>query len=153
LYWQIDPKTYLFSLLRLGNYNDGNFEQQSFTRLERKVGEFFVAANLFNWSYTNDVQETSGYFSPPDFIVYTGEVGWEGPIFDFLRCRVTASLGQQRLNGNFDNANNYEGRCTTKISPTVDADFGYTFSNVQNRQTGGSAYNNQSFTGVLRVKF
>ncbi len=35
----------------------------------------------------------------------------------------------------------------------VDADFGYVYSNVQNQETGNSAYNNQSFTGVLRVKF
>ncbi len=39
------------------------------------------------------------------------------------------------------------------FSPSVEADFGYGFSNVRNRDTGGSAYNNQSFTGQLRVKF
>ncbi|HEY9695186.1 MAG TPA: hypothetical protein V6D15_23535 [Oculatellaceae cyanobacterium] len=153
LYWQIDRNTSLFSLLRLGNYNDGNFEQQSFSRLERKFGPFSIAANLFNWSYNQDYQEKSGYFSPPDFLVFTGEVALESEIFDFLRCRVAASLGQQRLRGEFNNANSYEGRCTGKISQNVDADFGYVYSNVQNQETGNSEYNNQSFTGVLRVKF
>jgi hypothetical protein len=153
LSWQIDPKTSLFSSLRFGNYNDGNFEQQSFTRIERKFGEFFLAANLFNWSYQHDYAQESGYFSPPDFLVYTGEVGWEGRISNFLRCRVAASLGQQRLNGEFDKANSYQGHCTTNISPNLDADLGYIYSNVQNGETGGSTYNNQSFTGVLRVKF
>ncbi|AFZ12759.1 hypothetical protein Cri9333_1876 [Crinalium epipsammum PCC 9333] len=153
LYWQIDRNTSLFSLLRLGNYNDGNFEQQSFSRLERKFGPFSIAANLFNWSYNEDYSEKSGYFSPPDFLVFTGEVALESEIFDFLRCRVAASLGQQRLRGEFSNANSYEGRCTGKISQNIDADFGYVFSNVQNQETGNSQYNNQSFTGVLRFKF
>lgn len=153
LYWQIDRNTSLFSLLRLGNYNDGNFEQQSFSRLERKFGSFSIAANLFNWSYNQDYQEKSGYFSPPDFLVLTGEVALESEIFDFLRCRVAASLGQQRLRGEFNNANSYEGRCTGKISQNVDADLGYVFSNVQAQETGNSEYHNQSFTGVLRVKF
>ena len=153
LYWQIDRNTSLFSLLRLGNYNDGNFEQQSFSRLERKFGAFSIAANLFNWSYNQDYQEKSGYFSPPDFLVLTGEVALESEIFDFLRCRIATSLGQQRLRGQFSNANSYEGRCTGKISPNVDADLGYVYSNVQDQESGNSEYNNQSFTGVLRVKF
>jgi len=152
LYWQIDPNTSLYSSLRLGNYNDGNFEQQSFSRLERKCGQFFVAANLFNWNYTRDAEKTKGYFSPPDFLVYNGEVGLEGNVIEGLRCRVATSLGQQRLKGNWDVANSYQARCTAKLSPSVEADFGYAFSNVQSRQTEGSGYNNQSFTGQLRIK-
>lgn len=153
IYWQIEPNTSLYSSLRLGSYNDGNFEQQSFSRLEHKIGEFSVAANLFNWIYTHDVQETSGYFSPPDFLVLNGEVAWEGKVFKNLRCRVSAALGRQRLGGGWSRGNTYQGRCTAKLSPNVEADFGYGFSNVRNRDTEGSAYNNQSFTGQLRVKF
>jgi hypothetical protein len=153
LYWQIDSNTSLYSSLRLGNYNDGNFEQQSFSRLERKFGQFFVAANVFNWNYTRDVENTKGYFSPPDFLVYNGEVGWEGNVLEGLRCRLAATLGQQRLQGEWDIANSYQARCTAKLSPSIEADIGYAFSNVQSRQTEGSAYNNQSFTGQLRIKF
>jgi hypothetical protein len=153
IYWQIDQNTSLYSSLRLGTYNDGNFEQQSFSRLERKFGEFSVAANLFNWHYARDAQEKGGYFSPPNFLVYSGEIAWEGNVFKNLRCRLAASLGQQRVREEVDNANSYQARCTAKFSPNVDADFGYAYSNVRNQDAGGSSSNNQSFTGQLRVRF
>ncbi|MBG1259734.1 hypothetical protein [Nostoc commune] len=153
LYWQIDRKTSFFSSLRLGSYNDGNSEVQSFSRLERKFGQFSLAANLFTWNFDRDLERTSGYFSPSDFLVYNAEVGWEGDIANFLRCRLAANLGQQRLKGEFDNANTYQTRCTVKFSPNIEADLGYTFSNVRNQETGGSAYSGNSLTGQLRVKF
>ncbi|MEH2329930.1 hypothetical protein [Nostoc sp.] len=153
LYWQIDRDTSLFSSLRLGSYNDGNSDVQSFSRLERKFGQFSLAANLFTWSYDRDLERTSGYFSPPDFLVYNGEVAWEGDITNFLRCRLAANLGRQRLKGEFDNANTYQTRCTVKLSPNIEADLGYSFSNVRNQETGGSAYSGNSLTGQLRVKF
>ncbi|MCF2145073.1 hypothetical protein IQ276_001125 [Desmonostoc muscorum LEGE 12446] len=153
LYWQIDRNTSLFSSLRLGNYNDGNSEVQTFSRLERKFGQFSLAANLFTWSYDRDLERTSGYFSPPDFLVYNAEVAWEGDIAKFLRCRLAANLGRQRLKGEFDNANTYQTRCTVKLSPNIEADLGYSFSNVRNQDTGESAYGGNSLTGQLRVKF
>ncbi|MEH2196123.1 MAG: hypothetical protein V7K98_26240 [Nostoc sp.] len=153
LYWQINRKTSLFSSLRLGSYNDGNSEVQSFSRLERKFGQFSLAANLFTWSFDRNLERTSGYFSPSDFLVYNAEVGWEGDVANFLRCRLAANLGQQRLNGKFDNANTYQTRCTVKFSPSVEADLGYTFSNVRNQETGGSTYGGNSLAGQLRVKF
>ena len=153
LYWQIDRNTSFFSSLRLGSYNDGNTEVQSFTRLERKFGQFSVAGNLFNWSYDSDRESRSGYFSPPDFLVYNGEIAWEGDIAKFLRCRLAASFGQQRLKGEFDNANTYQTRCTVKVSPSVEADLGYTFSNVRNQNTGASSYGGNSLVGQLRIKF
>ena len=153
LYWQINRNTSLFSSLRLGSYNDGNSEVQSFSRLERKFGQFSLAANLFNWSFDRNLERTSGYFSPPDFLVYNAEVAWEGDIANFLRCRLAANLGQQRLQGEFDNAYTYQTRCTVKVSPNIEADLGYSFSNVRNQETGGSAYSGNSLTGQLRVKF
>ncbi len=153
VYWQIDRNTSLYSSFRWGEYNDGNEEQQSFSRLERKLGQFSVAANLFTWSYDQDLDTESGYFSPPDFLVYNGEVAWQGDVFDFLRCRLAATLGQQRLRGEIDDANSYQARCTVQFSPNVEADLGYGFSNVRNQDTGGSTYNNQSVTGQLRVRF
>ncbi|MDF5708407.1 MAG: hypothetical protein PUP90_12150 [Nostoc sp. S4] len=153
LYWQIDRNTSLFSSLRLGNYNDGNSDVQTFSRLERKFGQFSLAANLFTWSYDRDLERTSGYFSPPDFLVYNAEVAWEGDITKFLRCRLAANLGRQRLKGEFDNANTYQTRCTVKLTPNIEADLGYSFSNVRNQDTGESAYGGNSLTGQLRVKF
>lgn len=153
LFWQIDQNTSFFALYRWGSYNDGNSEQQSFSRLERKLGQFSVAANLFSWNYTSDVEGESGYFSPPDFLVYNAELGWEGNLFDGWRCRFAVTVGQQRLNGNFDNANSYQTRCTAKLAPNAEVDLGYIFSNVRNQDTGESAYNNNGFSGQLRIKF
>lgn len=153
LYWQIDRYSSLFSSFRLGNYSDGNYEREFFSRLERKFGQFSLAASLFNWSYTRDLESKSGYFSPPDFLVYNAEVAWEGDVFDFLRCRLAANLGRQRLEGEIDNASGYQARCTAKLSPNIEADLGYNFSNVRNQDTGDSTYNDRSLTGQLRVKF
>jgi hypothetical protein len=153
LYWQIDSNTSLFSSLRLGNYNDGNSDVQSFSRLERKFGQFSLAANLFTWSSKRNLERTSGYFSPPDFLVYNGEVAWEGDIANFLRCRLAANLGRQRLKGEFDNASTYQTRCTVKFSPSIEADLGYNFSNIRNQDTRESAYSSNSLTGQLRIKF
>jgi len=153
LYWQIDRDTSLFSSLRLGSYNDDNSEVQTFSRLERKFGQFSLAANLFTWSYDRDLERTSGYFSPSDFLVYNAEVAWEGDISNFLRCRLAANLGRQRLKGEFDNANTYQTRCTVKLSPNIEADLGYNFSNVRNQDTGVSSYSGNSLTGQLRIKF
>ncbi len=152
LYWQIDSNTSLFASYRLGKYNDGNDERQLFSRLERKFGQFSVAANLFNWSYDRNLETTSGYFSPPDFLVYNAELAWEGDVFEFLRCRLSATLGQQRLQGRFDRANDYQARCTAKISPNVEADLGYAFSNVKNN-AGADDYNGRTLTSQLRFKF
>ncbi|HYW19847.1 MAG TPA: hypothetical protein VE956_11150 [Nodularia sp. (in: cyanobacteria)] len=152
-YWQIDPKTSFFSLYRVGFYNDDNFEQQSFSRLEHKSGQFWFAANLFAWKYASDRQDISGYFSPHDFLVYNGEIGWEGDIFSFLSCRLSTTLGRQLLNGKITGGNSYQTRCTAKISPKIDLDFGYNFSNVRNLDTGASPYNNKTFTGQLQIKF
>jgi hypothetical protein len=153
LYWQIDRDTSFFSLLRLGNYNDRNSEVQSFSRLEHKLGQFTVAANLFTWSYQRDLEHKNGYFSPPDFLVYNAELGWEGDIFRFLRCRLSANIGQQRLKGKFDNANSYQSHCTVKLSPNLEVDLGYTFTNVRSHETDKSGYGGNSLFGQLRVKF
>ncbi len=153
IYWQIDRHTSLFSSFRLGLYNDGNREEQSFTRLERRLGQFYIAVNVFNWIFSDEVQAESGYFSPPDFLVYNGEIGWEGNPFEFLRCRISASLGQQRLDGNVTRANTYQARCSTQLSRQIDLDIGYVFSNVANRNTGGNSYESQSLLGQLRVNF
>ncbi|OUC15539.1 MAG: hypothetical protein B0A82_06235 [Alkalinema sp. CACIAM 70d] len=153
LFWKLEKDTQFFGMYRFGQYSDGNTEHQLIGRLEHKIGQFSIAANAFLWSFNNDVAGTSGYFSPPDFLVYNGEIAWEGKPFDFLRCRLSTTLGEQRLKGSFSNANTYEARCTAILSPTIEADLGYALSNVQNRSPDNSPFQNQSFTGQLRVKF
>jgi hypothetical protein len=154
LFWQIDSKTSFFSIDYFGHLNDGNQELQSFNRVERKIGKFSVAGNLFAWSFQQDFSKQSGYFSPPDFLVYNAELAWEDKITKFLSCRLSASLGQQRANGKFSNANTLQALCSAAIAKNIDFDFGYAFSNIFTGSNvgGDSAYTN-TFTGQLRIKF
>ena len=152
IFWQIDKDTSLFSSLHLGNYSDNNQEQQSFSRIERKFGEFSVAGNLFTWNYKNPTDK--GYFAPPDFLVYTGEVAWEGSVIrDVLNCRLSASLGGQNVNATSSDAGGYQTKCTAKLSPSVEADLGYSFSNVKSTVPVTNNANNQSIFGQVRLKF
>lgn len=152
LYWQITPDMYFFSLVRWGRYNDGNREQQSFSRTEKKLGDFYVAGNLFTWQYREDAESTSGYFSPPDFLVANAEIGWKGELSEWLDCGAAAAWGRQRLNSSWSSAYNYNAKCTFQITDALEIDLGYTFSNVI-AQTGGSAFNNRAITGQVRAKF
>lgn len=153
LFWQIDRKTTLFSSFRVGLYNDGNSEAQSFSRLEHKFGQFHAAANLFTWNVRKDMQAESGYFSPPNFLVYNGEIGWQGQPFDFLRCRLTANLGGQRLKETVTNGYSYQGLCTAELSRSIELDLGYTVSNIFTRETGESGSQSNAVVSQLRVKF
>jgi hypothetical protein len=153
LYWQIDPKTSLFSTYRWGNYSDRNSERQSFSRLEHRMGQFSVATNLFSWHYAKDMQQSSGYFSPADFLIYNGELAWQGDVLKFLNCRLAGTLGRQRVNHKSSGANIYQALCVAKISPRLDANLGYTFSNERNRNVGAKAYQNQTITGKLQLNF
>ncbi len=151
MFWQIDPDTSLFSLYRWGNYNDGNNEQQSFSRIERKFGQFSVAGNLFIWFYDRE-SKGSTYFSPPDFLVYSGEIAWEGDLFSFLSCRLAANTGEQRVNDTFSPARSFQASCTVKVSPSIEADLGYTYSNIRKTSTDVSSVS-EAISGQLRVKF
>ncbi|MGF1460914.1 MAG: hypothetical protein ACFBSG_18035 [Leptolyngbyaceae cyanobacterium] len=152
LYWQIAPDTSFFSLVRWGRYNDGNREQQSFSRFEHRLGEFAIAANLFNWRYRQDLENVSGYFSPQDFLVANGEIAWAGEVFDWLDCRVAASWGQQRLAGEWTAAYGYGTQCTFAVSDSTEIDLGYSYDNVIG-QAGGSAFNNRAISSQVRMTF
>jgi hypothetical protein len=152
-FWQIDPNTSFFGSYRVGLYNDGNFEQQIFNRLEHKWGEFWFAGNVFAWKYASDNQESSGYFSPVSSLVYNGEIGWGKNIFPFLNCRLNTTLGRQIVNGSKSGCTGYQTRCTVKISPNIGLDLGYSLGKSHNLMTGESLYNNQTLTGQLQIKF
>ncbi|NEQ33150.1 MAG: hypothetical protein F6K04_19495 [Leptolyngbya sp. SIO4C5] len=152
LYWQINQNTSFFSLVRWGHYNDGNREQQSFSRLEHRAGDFSLAANVFNWRYHQDAEVSSGYFSPPDFLVLNGEIAWEGEVLNWLDCRLTASWGQQRLTGDWTSAFGYSTQCTVEVTESLEFDLKYAFDNVIS-QTGGSAFNNRAISGQVRARF
>ncbi|PSR16056.1 hypothetical protein C8255_19815, partial [filamentous cyanobacterium CCP3] len=151
LFWQIAPDTSLFSLLRLGHFSDGNWEQQSFSRLEQRLGGFTLAANLFNWRFSRDVETANGYFSPPDFLVTNAELAWRGRVAEALSCRVAANLGPQRLIGEWSLTYGYEALCTARFNQ-VELDLGYAFNNVA-AGTEGSGYSNRTLRGQVRATF
>lgn len=157
LYWQIDPKTSFFSLLRLGHFSDGNFEQQSFSRLERKlVGGVAIAAALSTWNFQQDLEETSGYFSPTDFLVGSLELSWETDITKDLHCRVAASLGEQKNHGPWGLGYGHQALCSVDLTPGIGFDMGYSFQNVSDRQSflsEDSTYNNLQIMGSLQAQF
>lgn len=152
-YWQILPNFSLFTLGQLGYFNDGNQEFQSFSRLEKKLGDFAIAINVFTWSFQQDLGTTNGYFAPSNFLVYNGEISWAKSITSWLRCRVAGSLGKQRLGNATDNAYSYQALCSTTIGEAVELDFGYSVSNVRDRNTDDTSYLNQSFDSQLRLNF
>jgi hypothetical protein len=151
VFWQIDPTTSFLSSFRWGSYSDGNTEYQSFTQLERKFGQFSLAAKLFTWHFSEN--ELAPYFAPSNFLVYSGELAWEGHLTHFLSCRLSASLGWQRAEGKVSNGNTYQGKCTIKLSPGAEVDFGYGYSGVIKQNTAENPYNNQTFTGQIRLSF
>ena len=153
IYWQIIPSLSLFTLGQYGTFNDSNQEWQSFSRLEKKLGSFSVAANLFTWSFERDLSKTSGYFSPPDFLVYNGELAWQGTMFDeTLDCKLSAAFGKQRLAGTTDNAWTYKALCGAQLLDNVRLDLGYTYSNVRDRNTNDTSFGNQSIKGSLNIE-
>lgn len=151
LFWQITPDTSLFSLLRLGHFSDGNWEQQSFSRLEQRLGEFTLAANLFNWQFNRDLETTSGYFSPPDFLVTNAELAWRGQVAEAVSCRVAANLGPQRLMGEWSRTYGYEALCTAQFNQ-VELDLGYALNTVA-AGAEGSDYSNRTLRGQVRATF
>jgi hypothetical protein len=154
IYWQITPSTNLYAHYQLGFFNDGNTEQQVFGRLQQKLGsEFFVAANLFSWSFAKDVETQSGYFSPSDFLTYTGEIGWEGKVLDDrLQCRLSTAFGRQRNRGNYSGASTYNARCQVGLSPDLALELGYSLSNIRDRGNAND-FRTQEISGKLKYRF
>lgn len=154
LFWQINSKTSFSSINYIGILNDGNLEFQSFDRIERKIGKFSVAGNLFSWNFKQDFSKQSGYFSPPDFLVYNVELAWEDKITKFLSCRLSATLGQQRANHKFSNANTLQALCSAQIAKNISLDFGYAFSNIfTGGNIGNGSANTNTILGGINVKF
>ncbi len=152
VYWQIDPKTSLYSHYQLGVYNDGNIEHQTFSRIERKIGNAYIAGNLFTWNYKADHEQSKGYFSPQQFLTYSGEIGWDQKITDHLSCRLSTALGNQSLNSQPSQTNQYNARCNAKLTPNITLDLGYGLSN-ERRQNTPNTYQNQSLTAQLQMNF
>ena len=151
VFWQIDSKTSFLGLFQAGFFNDGNQEIQSFSRLERKIGPFSVAANLFTWNVAEDLEAQSGYFSPLSFLNYNAEIGWKGRIFDPLSCQFAASIGNQVLNGSKSTGRGLQAKCTASLADNINLDFGYALTNILS--SGSGASNSHIFTGQFQIDF
>ncbi len=152
--WQIDQDTSFLAIYKFGNYSDGNTENQLFSRLEHKSGQFWVAANLFSWGYGKNIGSASGYFSPSDFLAYSGEIGVEGSVlFDSLTCRLSAQLGNQQASGVTTIGQAFQGLCKTKLSSSLEANFGYGFGNSRKDFSSQETGNTNTITGGLTYKF
>ncbi len=154
LAWQIDNDTTFSTVDYAGILNDGNQELQSFNRIERKLGDFTLAGNLFYWRFNKDLSKPSGYFAPQMFLVYSLEAAWEGMVIKPLSCRLSATLGQQLVNGKSSNASSLQALCTVPITKDVALDFGYALSNVftGGQVSQGNALTN-TFTSQLKINW
>lgn len=128
IYWPITSKTSLYSHYQLGFYNDSNLEHQTFSRLERKLGNAYIAANLFTWNYRSDQELRKGYFSPRQFLAYSGEIGWNQSLGRDISCQISVALGQQSLNAQSTQTTQYRARCNLKVTPNTMLDLGYSLS-------------------------
>ncbi|MGY6529688.1 MAG: cellulose synthase subunit BcsC-related outer membrane protein [Cyanobacterium sp.] len=152
-YWLIAPDLSLFSFAQYGTFSDGNDEFQSFTRLEKTFGEFSLSGNLFVWSFAENLESSSGYFSPPDFLVSNLELAWRRQFSDSLTCRLAGSFGRQRLEGDFSNAFVYEGLCQASLSPQTVLDLSYRVSNILSAESGADSFRNEQFKAQVKFSF
>jgi len=157
LLWLIDRDTSLFSFISFIDINDGNSGSISFTKLKRNFGQFSVAGNVVTTSYAKD--SAPFIFTPQDFMIYNGELGWQGDLTDFLNLRAQVNLGEQRLRGEWTNALYYEFQLTAKLSPTADAFINYSFGKLSQisyfrAATGADdLYSRTLIVGQLRFRF
>lgn len=116
VYWQIRPQSFGLAVLTRGWQSDGNREWQLYSRLEHTQPRWFIAANLFAWRFDRDQLDASGYFSPPDFLSYSAELGWTPQISDSISCRIAYNFGRTRLEGVFSTDDRLSARCTTPFA-------------------------------------
>lgn len=150
LYWQIDPQSGLFLSYKAGFYNDGNLEHQAIAFVDRQFGSFFASAFVFYWSFANDPQ--TGYFAPPNYLLYSGEIGWQGNLTEQLDCRLSASLERQNFDDTSEIVNTYRTACDLVISPSLAFNLGYQYS-TNAFFSSGSTSSSQRLQGRMTLTF
>ena len=128
IFWPITDRLSLFAFYRQGFYSDSNREHQTYARLNQRLGDFELAINAFSWIFRDDL--ASGYFSPNDFLVLSGEIGFDKQISSTFDCGISLQLGQQRLGGGWSLAEAYGGRCQWQQHDRLRASTQLIFSNV-----------------------
>lgn len=156
LYWQIDPRTSFASLYSVSYFNNANRAQLTFSKLKRDIGPFYVGGTLVTFSY--DRETPDAFFSPPDYLIYTGEVGVQTNLNNFLNLRLQLNYGEQRYKGVFTEALYYEIQLTSQINKNVDGFIKYSYGDLQNSPVvnpflTGSFYREYYWVSQLRYKF
>ncbi|MEN9219501.1 MAG: hypothetical protein Q6K08_01715 [Thermostichales cyanobacterium GMQP_bins_62] len=142
LFYRFSEQWQTFWGYRVGLYSDGNREQQLIGNLSYRPSPYLaLGINLFNWSYG---QEQPSYFSPPDFLVLTGEAQLTAALSSDLRCRLGITLGQQRLKSVWSGANTYQGECQWQVQERLRLNSQLRFSNVLSQP--GEAYNSAAWS-------
>ncbi|MDX1978459.1 MAG: hypothetical protein SFT94_12375 [Pseudanabaenaceae cyanobacterium bins.68] len=157
LFWQIDPDMSLFSFYTITNYNDGNRAQVSYTKLERKFGQFAVSANLVTWGAENI---KDAYFAPPDQLIYNLGVAWQGNLSESLNLLLQYNIGRQRFNREESDAQYYVVRLTAKLSDQIEGFLEFNQGDLRNTPGGQfflgnvrDLFSQSTFTAQLKAKF
>ncbi|NJK59021.1 MAG: hypothetical protein HC918_00330 [Oscillatoriales cyanobacterium SM2_1_8] len=129
LFWQVTPTTRLTSFLSFLNVNDGNAGSISFSKVLQQLGQFSLGATLVTTSYARD--SAPNYFTPQDFLIYTGELGWQGDVAPGWNLRLQFNLGEQRIRGEWSNAYYYEAQITAQLAKNIRAFVNYSFGEFQ----------------------
>lgn len=152
LYWQIDPATDLLMSYTLGLYSDGNTENQALLYLSREFGSFYLGGLLLYWGYANDFD--NGYFAPPDYFLYYGELGFEERLTESVECRVSVGLGRQQYENVNEQTYGLKTGCGIAFMPNVQVDLGYSLSNNARLSSGsGNGSIQQVFQGSINYTF
>lgn len=151
LYWQIDPATDLLLSYTLGFYSDGNTENQALLYLSREFGSFYLAGLLLYWGYANDFD--NGYFAPPDYFLYYGEVGFKEHLAESIVCQVSVGLGRQQYEDVSEQTYGLQTGCGIDILPNVQVDLGYSLSNNARLSSFGNGSTQQVFQGSINYTF
>ncbi len=152
LYWQIDPTTDLLLSYTLGFYSDGNTENQALLYLSREFGSFYLAGLLLYWGYADDFG--NGYFAPPDYFLYYGEVGLKERLTESIECRVSVGLGRQQYEDVSEQTYSLQTGCGIVLLPNVQVDLGYSLSNNARLSSGsGNGSTQQVLQGSVNYTF
>lgn len=149
LYWKLTNNTVLSNSVLLGNYNDGNKDLQTYSRIDQNFGSFSLSADLSTASYEQDLETSSGYFSPSNYLLYSAEAAWKQIFFDSSTCKLALRAGEQKLLNDLSKVYSVGSFCDVVISDKANLDFSYSLANV----SGAERKIYHDFTGTIRFTF
>ena len=146
LYWEISDNTIISSSILWGRYSDGNRDLQTYSRVDRSFGSFSLSADLSTASYEQDLEASSGYFSPSNYLLYSAEAAWKQKLFDSSTCKLALRAGEQKLSGDLATVYSFGSFCNVEVSTATNINFNYSLASVNG--TESEIYH--GFTGTVR---